>query len=199
VAVVLALLLCACRAQDGGTVDAGALPSPYALTCLSLVPPEVRESLPGFNMRQERPCPDCGPLCTFRSEERPDISVSIAYDCRQREAEPDTNTLLAPTLRAGGVEVPALGRAASRREPVPGMLQVTAWDDDTPCLLIVTWLGADNGRALEFARLLLAATTHERLARSAAALEELPPSPGVRQVPAPESSTPASAPSGMKP
>ena len=45
------------------------------------------------------------------------------------------------SLRAGGTEVPALGKAAARREPVPGMLQVSAWDDDTPCGIVVTWLG----------------------------------------------------------
>ncbi|MGZ3461505.1 MAG: hypothetical protein ACXU86_23695, partial [Archangium sp.] len=68
---------------------------------------------------------------------------------------------------AGGVEVPALGRAAARREPVPGMLQVVAWDDDTPCGIVVTWLGKDKERAVDLARLTLLATTPERLAQAA--------------------------------
>jgi hypothetical protein len=166
VGVVLALALVACRSRSAGPPDAGELPPQSALTCEALVPPEVRETLPGFTLTEERPCSTCGPLCTFRSAERKDVTVSIAYDCRPRDGETDVRTLLAPTLRAGGVEVPALGRAAARREPVPGMLQVVTWDDDTPCGLVITWLGPDKERALELARSVLFATNGERLARA---------------------------------
>jgi hypothetical protein len=169
VGVVLALLLCACRSPE--SANAGELPSPYALTCITLVPTEVRNALPDFTVHQERPCPGCGPLCIFRSKEQPDVTISLAYDCRPRDADLDMHALVGPTLQAGGVEVPALGRAAARREPVPGMMQVVAWDDDTPCSLIVTWLGEGRERAQDLARMALAALTHERLARSAAALE----------------------------
>ncbi len=165
--VVLALALVACRSRSAGTADAGVLPPQSALTCEALVPLEVREALPGFTLQEERPCPTCGPLCTFRSAERKDITVSIAYDCRPRDEETDMRALLAPTLRAGGVEVPALGKAAARREPVPGMLQVVTWDDDTPCGLVITWLGPDKDRALDLARMVLFATNGERLARAA--------------------------------
>jgi hypothetical protein len=163
--VVLALVLGACRSRDAGTADAGVLPPPAALTCEALIPLEVRESLPGFTLKEERTCPTCGPLCTFRSAEQKSVTVSIAYDCRRRFEGADIRELLAPTLRAGGVEVPAMGRAAARREPVPGMLQVVTWDDDTPCGLVVTWLGKDRERALDIARLALFAMTAERLAQ----------------------------------
>jgi hypothetical protein len=169
--VVLALALGACRSPEAGPEQEGALPEPGALTCEALIPLEVREALPGFLLEEQRPCPTCGPLCSFRSPSPPDTTVSLAYDCRARRARTEVGALLEPTLRAGGVEVPALGRAAARRELVPGMVQVVAWDDDTPCLLVVTWLGADTARAVDIARLALSATTRERLARSTA----LPP------------------------
>ena len=164
--VLLALALGACRSRDAGAADAGVLPPPSALTCQALVPPEVRDALPGFTLREERPCPTCGPLCTFRSAEHKDVTVSIAYDCRRRDEGTDIQKLLAPTLRAGGVEVPAMGKAAARREPVPGMLQVVTWDDDTPCGIVVTWLGKDKERALDIARMTLFATNGERLAQA---------------------------------
>lgn len=174
-AMVLAMVLGACHSRDTGAADAGVVPPPNALTCEALVPVDVRESLPGFTMKEERPCPTCGPLCVFRSAEQKDVSVSIAYDCRRRPETTDIQALLAPTLRAGGVEVPALGKAAARREPVPGMYQVVAWDDDTPCSIVVTWLGKDPERALDITRLALAATTPERLAQAGAPPAPTPP------------------------
>ncbi len=167
--VVLALALGACRSREAGPTDAGVLPPPSALTCEGLLTPEIRDALPGFTVKEERTCPTCGPLCTLRSAEQKDVTVSIAYDCRQRFEGADVRELLSPTLRAGGVEVPALGKAAARREPVPGMLQVVTWDDDTPCGLIVTWLGKDKERALDIARMTLFATNGERLAQAATA------------------------------
>jgi hypothetical protein len=162
-AVVLALALGACRSRNAETTDAGTIPPPGALNCEALVSAEVRDSLPGFRLTEKRTCPTCGPMCTFRSAEQKDVTVSISYDCRKHFEGEDVRGLLAPALRAGGVEVPALGRAAARREPVPGMLQVSAWDDDTPCGIVVTWLGKDKERALDIARMTLFATTHERL------------------------------------
>jgi hypothetical protein len=164
--VVLALTLGACRSRDAGTPDAGVLPPPSALTCEGLVPPELRDALPGFSVKEERTCPTCGPLCTFRSAEQKDVTLSIAYDCRKHFEGEDVQALLTATLSAGGTEIPAMGRAAARREPVPGMLQVSTWDDDTPCGIIVTWLGTDKERAIDIARATLFATTPERLAAS---------------------------------
>ncbi|AKJ01026.1 hypothetical protein ATI61_112284 [Archangium gephyra] len=161
--VVLALALGACRSRDAGAPDAGVLPPPSALTCEGLITPELRDALPGFTVKEERTCPTCGPLCTFRSAEQKDVTVSIAYDCHKLPDGQDVRGLLAPTLRAGGVEIPALGKAAARREPVPGMTQVVAWDDDTPCGVVVTWLGKDRDRAPELARTTLFAITRERL------------------------------------
>ncbi|MFY0573482.1 hypothetical protein ACN28S_03135 [Cystobacter fuscus] len=160
--VVLALALGACRSRNAGPADAP--PPANDLSCERLVAPEVRDALPGFTLQQSRPCPTCGPLCTLRSAEQKDVTVSIAYDCRKHFEGEDVQALLSPTLRAGGTEIPAMGRAAARREPVPGMLQVSAWDDDTPCGIIVTWLGADKERAIDIARATLFATTPERLA-----------------------------------
>ena len=165
--VVLALALGACRSRDAGTADAGVLPPPSALTCEGLVTPEIRDALPGFTLKEERTCPTCGPLCTFRSAEQKDVTISIAYDCHKHPDGQDMRGLLAPTLRAGGVEVPALGKAAARREPVPGMLQVVTWDDDTPCGIVVTWLGKDKERALDIARMTLSAINGERLVQAA--------------------------------
>ncbi|ATB31387.1 hypothetical protein [Melittangium boletus] len=167
VGVVLALALSACRSRDAGSADAGFPPPPEALTCEGLVSLEVRDALPGFSFKEERPCASCGPLCVFRSAEQKDVSLSIAYDCRKRFEGEDLQALLIPTLKAGGMEVPAMGKAAARREPVPGMLQVSAWDDDTPCGIVVTWLGPDRDRALDIARMTLFATTPERLTQAA--------------------------------
>jgi hypothetical protein len=176
---MLALALGACRSRDPGSSDAGVLPPPSALSCDGLLSPEVRESLPGFSVKEERPCPTCGPLCTFRSTEQKGTSVSIAYDCRKRPEGTEPQDLLVPALRAGGTEVPALGKAAVRREPVPGMLQVSTWDDDTPCGIVVTWLGKDKERALDIARLTLFATTPERLLQAGASASASPSDAGV--------------------
>ncbi|MBN1210814.1 MAG: hypothetical protein JXB05_38555 [Myxococcaceae bacterium] len=165
--LVLALTLGACRTQElAAPADAG-LPPPLAPAagtthrCEALLPRHVRElALPGFDVKEDTACATCGPRCTFRSAAEPGITVSLAYDCAPRAPSADVRELLAPTLNSGGVEVPALGRAAARRTPVMGMLQVVAWDDDTPCVLIVTWLGGGSERAVEVMRTaLLAATT----------------------------------------
>jgi hypothetical protein len=130
-----------------------------------LLPEDVRElALPGASLKEDRTCATCGPLCTLRSAAEPDTTVSFAYNCEPKDSAVDVRELLAPTLRAGGVEVPALGRAAARRSPVPGMLQVMAWDDDTPCALVVTWLGRGNERAVDIMRTALQAVTLEHLA-----------------------------------
>ena len=163
-AMVLGLVLGACRSRTGGPADAGVLPAPGALTCERLVTPNVLDDLPGFSMKQERACPTCGPLCVFHSAEQKDVTVSIAYDCRRPFEGEDLQGLLAPALKAGGEEVPAMGRAAVRREPVPGMLQVSAWDDDTPCAVVVTWMGTNKDRAPKLMRSVLFATTPELLA-----------------------------------
>ena len=177
-ALVLALTLGACRARTPdatATPDAGAgaralaagLPLPG---CDVLLPQDLREvMLPGFTLKEERTCPTCGPLCTFRSTTEKDTSVSVAWDCNPRHTQADVKSLMAPTLRAGGEEVPALGRAAVRRAPAQGMLQVMTWDDDTPCALVVTWLGADADRALDVARSALVSTTPAVLAPPPAA------------------------------
>jgi hypothetical protein len=108
--------------------------------------------LPGFTVKEDRACAHCGPLCTFRTAAEPGTTVSLAYNCEPKDSSVEVRELLAPTLNAGGVEVPALGRAAARRTPVPGMLQVVAWDDDTPCALVVTWLGTGPDRAFDLMR-----------------------------------------------
>ena len=81
---IVALGLVACRSRSTGAADAGFPPHANALSCAQLVGLEVRDSLPGFTLREERPCPTCGPLCTFHSDEQKDVTVSIAYDCREQ-------------------------------------------------------------------------------------------------------------------
>ncbi|XSE92865.1 hypothetical protein VZL07_20795 [Pseudomyxococcus flavus] len=173
--MALALVGCRSRSADAPAVDAGNTTPPVERAalpdCEVLLPPDDRElMLPGFTLKQEqeRTCPTCGPLCTFRSESEPDVSVSIAWDCNARYAQADVHALLAPTLQAGGVEVPALGRAAVRRTPAQGMSQVLTWDDDTDCALVVTWLGGEMERAVEVARSALMSTTPAALDAGAA-------------------------------
>lgn len=177
--VALMLVLGACRGSSPGTpADAGLAPSPdvaasptpspgaaSSLGCEALLPTDLREFvLPGFSVTEDRACDSCGPRCTFRSASEPETTVSLAYNCEPRDPSADVRELLAPTLNAGGVEVPALGRAAARRAPIPGMLQVVAWDDDTPCVLVVTWLGRGPERAVDVMRTALQAATPSSVA-----------------------------------
>ncbi|WP_224370336.1 hypothetical protein [Hyalangium versicolor] len=169
VGLVLALTLGACRASaPSAPADAGLPPPPTTPTgpgCDALFPPDVRElALPSFAMKEDRACATCGPLCTFHSDAEPGTTISLAYNCDPKAPSMDVRELLAPTLKAGGVEVPALGRAAARRTPVPGMLQVVAWDDDTPCALVVTWLGNGPERAVDVTRSALMAVSAASLA-----------------------------------
>lgn len=170
--LVLCLALGGCRERPAASaVDAGVSPVPVPVPaarvgppCEVLLPEDVRElALPGASLREERTCATCGPLCTLRSAAEPDTTVSFAYSCEPRAPSVEVRELLAPTLKAGGVEVPALGRAAARRSPVPGLLQVMAWDDDTPCALVVTWLGRGNERAVDIMRNALQAVTPQSL------------------------------------
>lgn len=177
--VALMLVLGACRGgSPGAPADAGVPPSSEvaaspppspevasSLGCEALLPTDLRELvLPGFSMAEDRACDSCGPRCTFRSAAERGITVSLAYNCQPRDPSSDVRELLAPTLNAGGVEVPALGRAAARRAPIPGMLQVVAWDDDTPCVLVVTWLGRGPERAVDVMRTALQAATSTAVA-----------------------------------
>ncbi|WP_208752710.1 hypothetical protein [Corallococcus carmarthensis] len=221
-ALLMTLALGACSRPGAGTVtaaDAGTfmgLPGrPSTLTlpsCEELLPADLRDlTLNGFTMKEERACPTCGPLCSLRSAALADVSVSVAYDCQPHYATADARALLAPTLNAGGEEIPALGRAAARRNPVQGMTQVVTWDDDTPCVVVVTWLGDDPDRAMDVAR--LAVTSHHGVVDSAAdAGTELPADAGdsllldaplepLDSLTAPRAGTPdlLSAPAGQKP
>jgi len=165
VGLVLALALGACRSSGpGASADAGTPPPPpppgatTGANCEALLPTDLRELvLPGFTVKEDRACAQCGPLCTFRAVAEPGTTVALSYNCEPRDPAADVRELLAPTLNAGGVEVPALGRAAARRAPVPGMLQVVAWDDDTPCVLVVTWMGTGPERAVDVMRTALQA------------------------------------------
>ncbi|RYZ37334.1 MAG: hypothetical protein EOO71_28390 [Myxococcaceae bacterium] len=180
-ALLMALALGACSrpgaktdaADAAGSADAGVIglpgrPSSLVIpSCDVLLPEDLRDlTLNGFAMKEERACPTCGPLCTLRSAATPEVSLSVAYDCQPGYASADVRALLAPTLNAGGEEVSALGRAAARRSPVQGMTQVVAWDDDTPCVVVVTLLGDEPDRAMDVAR--LAVTSHKGMEDAAA-------------------------------
>ncbi|AGC42707.1 putative lipoprotein [Myxococcus stipitatus DSM 14675] len=181
--VTLALGL-ACRSRTAEPApDAGAARAPVTQetlpACEVLLPADVREAmLPGFTMKQERTCPTCGPLCIFRSASEKDVTVSVTWDCRPHYAQADPHALLAPSLQTGGEEIPALGRAAARRSPAQGMLQVMTWDDDTPCALVVTWLGGEPEQALDVARAALTATRPDVLQLGAPAAPTPPPDAG---------------------
>jgi hypothetical protein len=184
--LVLALVLGACRSSSEAPVDAGITVAPSTLHCETLLPADVREfALPGFTLQEERPCPTCGPLCALRSAAEPEVRVSLAYDCQARFEGMETEALLAPTLKAGGLQVSAMGRAAARRSPAPGMLQVVAWDDDTPCAIVVTWLGGDTERAVDVTRTALHATTPASITGTPATLADLalPPPAAVDATP----------------
>ena len=179
--VALMLVLGACRGSSpGAPEDAGVPPSSElaatpppspgaaaSLGCEALLPADPRElALPGFTLTEDRACDSCGPRCSFRSAAEPGTTVSLAYNCKPRDPSVDVRDLLAPTQTAGGVDVPALGRGAARRAPIPGMLQVVAWDDDTPCVLVVTWLGKGSERAVDVMRTALQATTATSVAEA---------------------------------
>ncbi|WP_375743321.1 hypothetical protein NR800_34300 [Corallococcus interemptor] len=191
-ALLMALALGACSRPGAGTgaSDAGAIgppgrPSTLTLpSCEELLPADLRDlTLNGFTMKEERACPTCGPVCSLRSAALADVSVSVAYDCQPQYTTADVRALLAPTLNAGGEEIPALGRAAARRNPVQGMTQVVAWDDDTPCVVVVTWLGDDPDRAMDVAR--LAVTSNHGVGEATAdAGTELPADAGDSLLPA---------------
>ncbi|MBZ4375215.1 hypothetical protein [Corallococcus sp. AS-1-6] len=191
-ALLMALALGACSRPGAGTgaSDAGAIgppgrPSTLTLpSCEELLPADLRDlTLNGFTMKEERACPTCGPVCSLRSAALADVSVSVAYDCQPQYATADVRALLAPTLNAGGEEIPALGRAAARRNPVQGMTQVVTWDDDTPCVVVVTWLGDDPDRAMDVAR--LAVTSNHGVGEATAdAGTELPADAGDSLLPA---------------
>lgn len=200
--LVLALGLGGCRSSSPGTpADAGLPLAPDTPRCETLLPPEVREyTLPGFSLQEERPCPTCGPLCTLRTATDPEVRVSLAYDCRPLAPDVEPETLLEPTLKAGGVQIAGMGRAAARRAPAPGMLQVLVWDDDTPCAIVVTWLGGNTERAVDVARTALHATTPASLLGTPASLADLPlPPPPVAPSGLPTEApadAPADAPAG---
>jgi hypothetical protein len=146
-----------------------------SLGCEALLPTDLRELvLPGFSVTEDRACDSCGPRCAFRSAAEPGTTVSLAYNCKPRDPSADVREMLTPTLNAGGLEVPALGRAAARRAPIPGMLQVVAWDDDTPCVLVVTWLGKGSERAVDVMRTALQATTASSVASAHASSDGAP-------------------------
>jgi hypothetical protein len=150
-------LAAACRSQEPGPPALAVVAED--LRCEVLLPPDVREPvLPGARFSEERRCATCGPVCSLRAASAADTVVSVAYDCRPRVVT-DGLRLLQPSMRAGGEEVAALGRAAVRTSPAPGMLQVAMLDDDTPCHLVVTWLGPGSEKALELARVALQAAT----------------------------------------
>ncbi|KFE61045.1 hypothetical protein [Hyalangium minutum] len=163
--LVLTLALGACRVSGpSASADAGQPPPPpppgaaTGASCEAMLPSDLREwVLPGFTVKEDRACARCGPLCTFRAAAEPGTTVSLSYNCEPKDPSVEVRELLAPTLNAGGVEVPALGRAAARRSPVPGMLQVVAWDDDTPCVVVVTWMGTGPERAVDVMRTALQA------------------------------------------
>jgi hypothetical protein len=180
VGLVLALMLGACRASAPSAPGDAGVPVPpgstTSLSCDALLPADLRElALPGFSVQEERACPTCGPLCTFRAAAEPGTTVSLGYNCEPRDPSVDVRELLAPTLKAGGMEVPALGRAAARRTPVQGMLQVVAWDDDTPCALVVTWMGSGPERAVEVMRTALIGVSASSLAAARTPDGGLPP------------------------
>lgn len=158
-----AALLIACKGSGGSALDTEPL-APHLLSCEALLPPETREAiLPGCTVTTERLCPTCGPLCILRSQTAADIQVSVAYDCQARYSTEDLSPLLESTLRRGGFEVPALGRAAAQHAPAPGMQQIVAWDSDTPCALIVTWLGGESERVVEATRGALSAASQSNV------------------------------------
>lgn len=210
--LVLALVLGACRSSSEAPADAGITVAPNTLHCETLLPVDVREfALPGFTLQEERPCPTCGPLCALRSAAEPEVRVSLAYDCQARFSGMETEALIAPTLKAGGLQVSAMGRAAARRSPAPGMLQVVAWDDDTPCAIVVTWLGGDTERAVDVTRTALHATTPASITGTPASLSDLalPPPPAdaapsapvdvAGLLPSPDAGTPPPADAGRAP
>jgi hypothetical protein len=144
-------------------VEAPALESNESLDCAKLVPQDVRDALlAGWQVDegggQSPRVPNSPKLCDF-IKGSPQNLLKVAFDCRHALSDGALRSLREALVERGGQEVSGLGRGAVERADERNTIsQVTAWDDDTPCYVLVTWRGEGRDQAVELARRLVAST-----------------------------------------
>lgn len=131
--------------------------------CENVLPGEVRQRFfTGWKAEEKQDCPDCAPVCSF-THAKSRSQATVAYVCGGRqntEAE-----MRQARAEDEGTELPGVGRYAYRSID-EGWASVDAWDDDSPCVLVVQWKGKDQQhQVVELARAVVTATTRERVER----------------------------------
>jgi hypothetical protein len=133
------------------------------LDCAALVPQALRDAmLAGWqvdeNGGQGPRVPNAPRFCNF-IKGSPQNLLKVAFDCRHALSDDAIRPMREALLAGGGRELPGIGRGAVERADTPNELtQVTAWDDDTPCSILVTWRGEGHEQAVELVRQLVAST-----------------------------------------
>jgi hypothetical protein len=94
--------------------------------------------------------------CELRREQPLGV-LTFTVDCATRYEEEELRSLKEQLLSGQHTELPALGRMAVQSLPSPSMRQVQAFDDQTPCALILTWMGEGADEAPAVAGALLRA------------------------------------------
>lgn len=169
VALSLSLAVTGCHQEEAppnAPIPPGPLPTPpervlasnAQLSCELLVPAAVRETF--LKDWSEEPVPEAAGIpnaprrCHF-VKGTPPSRVKLAFDCRRRATDAELERMKQVLLTDQALEVPGLGRAAVKHTSRPGLVQLTTWDADSPCYLLVTWLGEGNEQVSEVARALL--------------------------------------------
>jgi len=177
---VLLVLAAGCRCEkepESSAPPPGPLPprrvpgleSNESLDCAKLVPQDVRDAtLAGWQVDESASpsprVPNAPKSCNF-IKGSPQNLLKVAFDCRHALSDDALRRLREALVASGGREVPGIGRGAVERDDSANELsQVTAWDDDAPCYLLVTWRGEGREQAVELARRLVASTTPASLA-----------------------------------
>jgi hypothetical protein len=139
---------------------ASAQPLGRRLACARLLPEATRDRLlPGYVLRQEAQCPECGPDCTFTHPNRPFEGAQARLVCNEAFDEKKVKELSEPlraSLRKAG-PVKGFGRGGVHGEKEYGTFySVLAFDDDSDCRVSVEWMRGDRDKALELAKTALA-------------------------------------------
>lgn len=167
--LAVTVALCACRqdeAPPNAPIPPGPLPTPpervlvsnSQLSCELLVPPGTREAFLKDWAEEPPPAvadiPNAPRRCHF-VKGTPANQVKLAFDCRRRVTDTELARMKRVLLTEQAIEVPALGRGAVKLTPRPGLVQLTTWDADSPCYVLLTWMGEGNELISDLARALL--------------------------------------------
>lgn len=134
-------------------------------------------------------------VCAF-AQPTSGARLTLTFDCRHRAKDREVEAVRERILEEQGTELTGIGRAALRAKPTGELEQLTAWDDDSPCTLTVTWAGEGREQAVALLRPLLTPDTAAPPAQPSAPLDTGdagdPPSP-------PDAGTPVIAPHLLEP